>query len=56
VKLNFSQGAKILDPQKLFNAELDGNARRYIKFREGDKVNERALKEWVNSAVGHNRA
>jgi hypothetical protein len=44
VKLTFSYGASLPDPDKLFNAGLEGNARRAIDFFEGDKINERALK------------
>src|ERR1700736_5432024 len=44
VKLTFAYGAKFSDPDKLFNAGLEGNMRRAIDFFEGDKINERALK------------
>jgi len=44
VKLTFLYGASLPDPDKLFNAGLEGNARRAIDFFEGDKVNARALK------------
>jgi hypothetical protein len=44
VKLTLAYGASLPDPDKLFNAGLDGNARRAIDFFEGDKINERALK------------
>ena len=44
VKLTFAHGARLPDPDKLFNAGLEGNARRAIDFFEGDKINERALK------------
>ncbi len=43
VKLTFDYGAKIADPDKLFNAGLEGNQRRAIDFFEGDKVNAPAL-------------
>src|ERR1700733_11138584 len=55
VKLTFAHGANLADPDKLFNAGLDGNARRAIDFFEGDKVNERALKNLVRAAVDYNR-
>ena len=44
VKLTFAYGAKLPDPDKLFNAGLEGNARRAIDFFEGDRINARALK------------
>ncbi len=43
VKLTFAHGASLPDPDKLFNAGLEGNARRAIDFFEGDTINERAL-------------
>ena len=55
VKLTFSHEASLPDPDKLFNAGLEGNARRAVDFFEGDKVNERALKNLVRSAVDYNR-
>jgi len=51
VKLTFSHGASLPDPDKIFNAGLDGNARRAIDFFEGDKINESALKNLVRAAV-----
>ncbi len=45
VKLTFAYGAKFADPDKLFNAGLEGNERRAIDYLEGDKVNARALEE-----------
>ena len=56
VKLTFAYGASLPDPDRLFNAGLDGNARRAIDFFEGDKVNERALKNLVRAAVDRNQA
>jgi len=56
VKLTFDYGARLPDPQKLFNAGLEGNQRRAIDFFEGDKVNERALKTLVRAAVDYNQA
>src|SRR6201997_1109811 len=55
VKLTFDHGAKLPDPDKLFNAGLEGNARRAIDFFEGDKINEPALKNLVRAAVDYNR-
>jgi len=56
VKLTFDHGARLPDPDKLFNAGLEGNQRRAIDFFEGDKVNERALKALVRAAVDYNRS
>ncbi len=55
VKLTFAYGARLPDPDKLFNAGLEGNAWRAIDFFEGDKINERALKNLVRAAVDHNQ-
>lgn len=54
VKLTFAKGAKLTDSKGLFNASLEGNARRAIDFREGDKVNEKAFKALVQEAVKAN--
>jgi len=56
VKLTFDYGAKLPDPDKLFNAGLEGNQRRAIDFFEGDKVNERALKNLVRAAIDFNQS
>jgi hypothetical protein len=56
VKLTFSQGARLPDPDKLFNAGLNGNKWRAIDFHEGDRINVRALKNIIRAAVAHNRA
>lgn len=56
VKLTFAYGASLMDPDKLFNAGLDGNARRAIDFLEGDNVNERALKNLVRAAIAYNQS
>ena len=56
VKLTFMYGAQLPDPDKLFNAGLEGNARRAIDFLEGDKVNERALKTLIRAAVDFNQS
>jgi hypothetical protein len=55
VKLTFSHGANLPDPQKVFNAGLQGNAWRAIDLFEGDKVNARALKNLVRAAVAYNQ-
>jgi hypothetical protein len=55
VKLTFAHGARLPDPDKLFNAGLEGNARRAIDFFEGDKLNERALKNLIRAAVDYNQ-
>jgi hypothetical protein len=56
VKLTFAYGASLPDPDKLFNAGLEGNARRAIDYLEGDRVNERALKNLVRAAIDYNRS
>ncbi|MGE0580145.1 MAG: DUF1801 domain-containing protein, partial [Reyranella sp.] len=56
VKLTFAYGASLPDPDKLFNAGLEGNARRAIDFFEGDKIDEPALKALVRAAVEYNQA
>jgi hypothetical protein len=56
VKLTFSHGAALPDPDKLFNAGLDGKVWRAIDLFEGDKIDERALKNLVRAAIDYNRA
>ena len=56
VKVTFSQGASLPDPEKVFNAGLGGNKWRAIDFYKGDKINERALKNLIRSAVALNTA
>lgn len=56
VKLTFDHGARLADPDKLFNAGLEGNQRCAIDFLEGDKVNETALKALVREAVAFNQS
>ena len=56
VKLTFFRGASIKDPKKLFNSSLEGNARRAIDFREGEKINEAAFKQLIRAAVAANTA
>src|ERR1700728_4334012 len=54
VKLTFAKGASLTDPAPLFNASLDGNVRRAIDIREGDDVDEAALKDLIRAAVALN--
>ena len=56
VKLTFFRGASLPDPRKLFNSSLEGNTRRAIDIREGEKLNEAAFKELIRSAVAANSA
>jgi hypothetical protein len=51
VKMTFAKGAALEDPSGLFNSSLDGNVRRAIDVREGDKVDEAALKDLIRAAV-----
>jgi len=51
VKMTFAKGASLDDPSGLFNASLDGNTRRAIDFREGETIDEEALKALVRAAV-----
>jgi hypothetical protein len=55
VKVTFAYGASLEDPDRLFNAGLEGNARRAIDFLEGDRVNQTALKKLVQSAIRYNQ-
>jgi hypothetical protein len=56
VKMTFAKGAALPDPARLFNASLDGNTRRAIDFREGDNIDEAALKTLVRAAVTLNQS
>jgi len=56
VKLTFSNGASLPDPDKLFNAGLEGNKWRAIDLFEGDKINARALKNLVRAAIEYNQS
>ncbi len=56
VKLTFAHGAALADPSGVFNASLDGNTRRAIDLREGDMIDEEALKALVTAAVALNRS
>ena len=56
VKLTFFRGASLKDPTKLFNASLEGNTRRAIDLREGERINEAAFKQLIRAAVAANSA
>ncbi|MGC7405857.1 DUF1801 domain-containing protein [Pandoraea pneumonica] len=55
VKLTFAKGASLPDPSGLFNASLDGNTRRAIDFRAGDKVDAKALTALIRAAIAANQ-
>ena len=54
VKMTFAKGAALKDPSGLFNSSLEGNIRRAIDIREGEKINEAALKDLIRAAVALN--
>ena len=54
VKMTFAKGASLADPSGLFNSSLEGNTRRAIDVHEGEKIDERALKALIRSAVALN--
>jgi hypothetical protein len=54
VKMTFAKGAALKDPSGLFNSSLDGNVRRAIDIHEGEKINEKALKDLIRAAVALN--
>jgi hypothetical protein len=54
VKLTFFKGASLNDPSGLFNSSLDGKVRRAIDIKEGDEINEDALKKLIREAVALN--
>jgi len=54
VKMTFAKGASLEDPAGLFNSSLEGNVRRAIDIREGEKINEAALKDLIRAAVALN--
>ena len=56
VKMTFPKGASLEDPSGLFNSSLTGNTRRAIDFREGEKIDEKALKALIRAAVKLNGA
>ena len=55
VKITFAHGASLPDPDRLFNAGLDGKVWRAIDFFEGDKIRDRALKNLVRAAIDYNQ-
>jgi hypothetical protein len=56
VKLTFARGAALKDPRRLFNSSLEGNVRRAIDIREGEKIDQAALKALIRAAVALNLA
>jgi hypothetical protein len=56
VKLTFLKGAQLEDPQRLFNSSLEGNARRAIDLREGDRIDETAFEALIREAVALNES
>jgi len=56
VKMTFAKGAALKDPAGLFNSSLGGNTRRAIDFREGGKIDQKALKALVRAAVALNKS
>ena len=54
VKMTFAKGASLADPSGLFNSSLEGNTRRAIDIREGDKIDEKALTALIRAAVAMN--
>ena len=56
VKMTFAKGAALQDPSGLFNSSLDGKTRRAIDFREGEKIDEKALKTLIRDAVALNKS
>ena len=56
VKLTFARGASLDDPKKLFNSSLEGNTRRAIDIREGEKLNAAAFRKLIRSAIAANSA
>jgi hypothetical protein len=56
IKLTFARGAALKDPSRLFNSSLEGNTRRAIDIREGEKINETAFKQLIRAAVTANTA
>ena len=56
VKMTFAKGASLKDPSGLFNSSLDGNTRRAIDFRDGEKMDEKAFKALIRAAVTLNKS
>ena len=54
VKFTFAKGASLPDPSHLFNSSLDGNMRRAIDIQEGEKIDEKALKDLIRAAIALN--
>jgi hypothetical protein len=54
VKMTFARGAALADPSGLFNSSLEGNTRRAIDFRAGDKIDAKALQALIRAAVALN--
>lgn len=55
VKLTFAKGAGVPDPKRLFNSSLEGNTRRAIDIKEGEKLDAVAFKALIKAAVAHNK-
>src|ERR1043165_1667127 len=56
VKLTFAKGASVPDPSRIFNSSLEGNTRRAIDFREGDRIDAKAMKALISAAVAVNQS
>src|SRR6476469_5391044 len=56
VKMTFAKGASLADPSRLFNSSLEGNTRRAIDIREGDKIDEAAFKALIRAAASFNES
>jgi hypothetical protein len=56
VKMTFAKGAALKDPSRLFNSSLEGNTRRAIDFREGERIDEKAFKTLIRAAVALNKS
>jgi hypothetical protein len=56
VKLTFAKGASVKDPKKLFNSSLEGNVRRALDVREGEKIDKDAFKALIRAAIAANRS
>ena len=54
VKMTFARGASLPDPSGLFNSSLEGNTRRAVDFREGQEIDEKALKTLIRAAAALN--
>jgi hypothetical protein len=56
VKMTFARGASLDDPSGLFNSSLEGNTRRAIDIRDGEKIDEEALKALIRAAIALNES